>query len=511
MRPATKRIPAIENRTSGQRVTHIALLTLTMICILTMTLMLALVLTPMTLAATTSTTTEFEAQQMIARAEKSITDIKSSGHQTPLLDDLLVEMKLDMLYGDYDKVSETYNTTKSHIDKLTALEDMTKQIESLMEEAIGRGINITGVSVHYNIGVGEFKKNSFETAERELSTSKELLVNSLKNQSADMKSGLEALENLNLEQELGLSIINKSIAEVSQYEERDDYMNVFATLSKTSQMNESLHQIIILKETINRLEAEGKRTERFNDQMRELMTLFEEEDYAGLGILFNETQTIIYQAKEVVAGLAEIDQRLASPEVQGIDFTEAQELLEISKEELALENYEKSRDYMDRAKSLIEEIEKEHLLTTLINKSKAKYNPVKFLKENWLYIILGVLMLRFFTKVSMSAGKIAVYEHQIRKLEREQEVIIELMRGLQEEYYLTKEIDKDTYEAEKANFEQRSSEINKEFPVLTAKIKKEQDKLAKVFSFMIRSKKKRRKEKSEESKSKADNQTTKKR
>lgn len=440
-------------------------------------------------------TTELEASGMASRLTNQISNLKEESYPTTRLEDMLAEMKNKIANLDFEGAAETYNQTLAQIEKLRELKEEIIQIDALLAEAEARNINTTNIMRYYTLGMGDYQNNNFESAEPNLDASKQELVKELSPYSTEMKKSMVELLNLSIEKNATSKVLNDTITKIEEYEKKEDYVHIFIELSKLNILNKTTHQIISLSESLSRMKSEGKKTSRFDDSLQEMTMLLEAKDYDGFSQLYDNTTSIMDMTRNLASGISQAEEKLKSPDLEGIDLSEAEELLSISKSEYELENYEKAESYLQRAKERIADLEKEHVFMAILNRTKAQYDPIGFLKKYWLPIIIAAVLLYLLLKLSKSVFKIVIYDGQMRRLEHEQDTIVELMRQLQKDYYMTKEIDRDTYEAEKNNFEKRTSEINKEFPVMTAKIQKEQERLGRIFSITRRRKYKTAKEK----------------
>jgi len=427
-----------------------------------------------------SNTTQTEASLLISKLERNITSMKERGFNTPRLDDALADAKATYADRKFDQVLELYSESMLTISKMIYISNNLNITSMLLDEAKKRELNISESMSHYTLSLSEFRNNNIDTAQKEIMLSKELVSGQLMTESTKITTELKELAAALASTGINTNKVNRTTAEILAAERSKDFIKLFILASKISEMNKSIAELLAINEGMNQLEAEGYRTQRIKDTVAELESLLDAGEHSQISKRYNETMTLMGKIYSINADIKETEVKMISPELEGIDLTEASELLNTSKSEFELENYDKSEDYLARARASIEEAEQAHIFATILNKAKMRFNPILFIKKNWTYIIMMIIIGGIVIRVGGLFLILKQSEQRLAKLQKEQEAITELTKKLQEDYFREKVIDKETYTAENSNFEKRSTQISEEIPMLIIKIKEKHDKLAKM-------------------------------
>ncbi|MFH0869551.1 MAG: hypothetical protein V1866_00660 [archaeon] len=427
-----------------------------------------------------SNTTQTDASLLITKLERNITSLKERGFNTPRLDDALMDAKASYADRKFDQVLRLYSESILTISKMMYVSSEINMTSMLLDEAKKRELNISESMGHYTLSLSDFRNNNLDAAQKEIAQSKELVTDQLMTESTMIIADLKELAAALASTGINANAVNRTTADILAAERSKDFIRLFILASRISEMNTSIAGLLTIKEKMNRLEADGYSINRINDTIAELESLLDAGEYTQLSKRYNETISLIGKIYSVDKGIKKTEAGIGSPELAGIDLTEASELLNTSKSEFDLENYEKSEDYLARAKASLAEAEQANIFATILNKAKMRFDPISFLKKNWLSLILAILIGGIVIKVGGLFLVLKKSEQKLAKLKKEEEAITELMIKLQEEYFKEKIIDKDTYAAENNSFEKRLTQISEEIPLLIIRIKEKREKLAKM-------------------------------
>lgn len=435
--------------------------------------------------ASAANATKDDVSFMLSKLEKSISDLKSQGFNTIRLDDKLADMASQYANGRYDDAQRTYIESTSLITRMVYLTGLINSTGLLLEEAKKRGLETGDAGILYTAGTGEFRSNNFESAQVSLEKSQSLAIASLKNESAKIVEELKLMNATLSETGMSVPSLSKTIDEVVAAERANDMIRLFAAVRNIELISTSVSQLKAITQGIAELEEKGYRSGRAKDSLAEMSYILETGEYAAASELYNKTMAMIAKISLLDEELKNISDRLESPELTGIDFGETKDLINLSRSEFMLENYERSEEYLSQAKTSIEETEQAHIFTSILNKARAKFDLVGFLKRNWLKTIIILALLYAAVKAAMLIIRLKLDEKKLDSLKKEQAAIIDLTKKLQMDYYKHNVIDKETFLAESDNYEKRSTAISGEIPLLESSIKEKKEKIYKLREITI--------------------------
>ncbi len=444
-----------------------------------------LLLISLSVQASAQNATKDDVSFMLSKLEKSISDLKEQGLNTIRLDDSLAEMTSQYANGRYDDAAKTYAESTSMINRMVYLTRLINSTGLLLEEAKKRGLETGDAGSQYTAGVGEFRSNNFEAAQISLEKSQSLAVAALKNESKRIVEELKLMSASMNESGMSVPALDKTIEEVLAAERANDMIRLFTAVRDIGLINTSVSQVKALTQGIAELEENGYENSRAKDSLQEMTYFLEASDYSTASQLYNQTMTMIAKIPWLDEELKKTAARLESPELEGIELSEAEDLINLSSSEFLLENYEQAEDYLNQAKVNIEETEQEHIFTSILNKARAKFDIIGFLKRNWLKTIIILALLYAAARAAMFIIRLKLDEKKLDELKKEQLAIVDLTKKLQMDYFKHNVIDKDTFQGESDNYEKRSTTISGEIPLLESSIKEKKEKIYKLKEITI--------------------------
>ena len=149
------------------------------------------------------------------------------------------------------------------------------------------------------------------------------------------------------------------------------------------------------------------------------------------------------------------------------------------------QNYEKSEEYLTRAKDVIQEIQRKFLLQSIVNKANAKINIIDFVKNHWFGIIIWGIIIFFFIKIDIFMVNTVMLNKRLEKLTKEQETISSMMKQSQIDYYKNSILDKETFIKNAEESEKRQEEIKDEITMTNKKLSKNAQKFEKVKESIV--------------------------
>ncbi|MBN1156740.1 hypothetical protein JXA85_03930 [Candidatus Woesearchaeota archaeon] len=412
----------------------------------------------------------------IAILQENITSIGEQGFDVARFEDSINDMRSLKDAGENDKVMEKYYETVSLIRKMFYLNDLIEKDKVLIEEAERQGLNTTMALLYYNLGSNEFRNGNFESAEASLAKSDSAVIGLLSGKSGKAIERLKSIPQQVNDEEL-VKLLEKLVNETLLAEKNKDFSRLFITTASIEEINHSVISLEHLKSSIENLELAGYKTKRLRDSFAGMIELFRERKYDEVIIMYNSTVAIMEKIRYIENETASLTEETRRQEYNGIDFSEAEHYINSSLREFSFENYEKSEEYLVKAKSLASKIEQKHLFTSMLNRAKMRLNIVEFLKKNWWKIIVLLVIASAVAVTTYNLLLLKSLERNLENLRKEQHTITEMTKTLQLDYFKHKTIDNETYKEGYSDFDRRMSRIKEEIPLTEEKKKKIEERI----------------------------------
>lgn len=410
--------------------------------------------------------TQPEAGLALSRLTRDVDALRDEGYPTARFDDAVMDMQLLYAQGDYVSAMLREAETRRLIEAMLAFDGRRQTVEELLKEAERFGLDATGPRLSLTQAESEYGKLNYEGAKAHQARAFDDVILLLEPKSGEAMARASALA-AELEQAgIPLAKVNETVAGLEAAARERDYLSLFLLARDLESMDASIRSLIDLEREIALLRSEGYPTTRLRDRFLELERLFSEGSYPEFGVFYAETGRLIASVYATAELNARTRARIGAPEVLGIDFSRVEDLLVLSDEELALENYERARDYAKEASTLAEETEQDHLFMTVLNRAKGRLNLFAFLRVHWWQSLIVVSILSLLALVGLTLGKTEYLALRIRRLVHERETIRDLLTRLQWDYYKLHVIDKESFIATTNQYQQRLDTIDETLPLL---------------------------------------------
>ncbi len=423
-------------------------------------------------AAATANTTQQQADALLYKLTKEIAALGEQGYPTMRLNDSLQELRVADERKAYDEVAARYATTEALVTTMTTAKTLLDQSDALLDEAGRLGIATANASLLRTKAGSEYQIEDFEGAANDARAANALLLPALKQDAEQVLADAAALERDLAATNLTLTRPNETLVALRAAYAKGDYGQFFLLAEQLGALNDSARALITLRGQMDALAAQGRTTARFQDILAGMRQQFEQKDDAGLLAQYNATELLVASINGTLASNEATRARIAQPALQGIDFSEAEQLLNLSERELAIENYEQAASYAEQAASSVETTARQHLFVSAMNQARMRFDPLAFLRRNWWWLLLAGVLAVLAEKVGGRLLKIRLLERRIAALRKEQEAIVGLTRKLQWDYFKERAIDKDAYAAASAEYQKRADEIDEQLPLLELRLER---------------------------------------
>lgn len=154
-----------------------------------------------------------------------------------------------------------------------------------------------------------------------------------------------------------------------------------------------------------------------------------------------------------------------------IDFSSAVVLVETAEIAFNEERFDEAEELLS---TLDEEVDKIHSENTLVKTvyRAGRENVFTFVKNHWINIIITLSIIFVITILSYNRIRLRIYKIKLQNMMVEKEVLTDLIKKAQMDYYQHHKIAKKSYEIKFNSYKGRLATIKQQLPGLRVKIKK---------------------------------------
>jgi len=278
-------------------------------------------------------------------------------------------------------------------------------------------------------------------------------------------------------QEAGFNVvwINDTLIEAKKYFEGEDYTALLQDIRKISDSEAREKAKTLLMEAQKKIGVPVdykkvlEKTKAINERK---IKAYEITDYIRASELrideIKEAEQQIETPKKNTVGRAF---GLGMSYSETIDTTPIDEILSNAETEFKEERYDNAVELLAQIEPKIDEIKSENTLVKTIYRA-GKDNIISFIKENYpiLLMFLGLLLVTFI--LTYNRIMMAVLRRKIKDMKIEKDVVMELMKKAQRDYFAKGDITKQTFEIKMAHYKDKMAEIKQKLPVAETLLEK---------------------------------------
>ncbi len=156
--------------------------------------------------------------------------------------------------------------------------------------------------------------------------------------------------------------------------------------------------------------------------------------------------------------------RLKEFKQQGLDTSEAEEILANAVNEFENERFENIEDILSSVDTKLIELSAETTIVKTIYRA-GKENITSFIKDRYRELLLLLGSLLVIAILLYNRIMIAILRHRIRDMKVEKDVLLDLMKESQTDYFVKGNITGETFKINISNYEKRFVELKQKLPV----------------------------------------------
>jgi hypothetical protein len=156
---------------------------------------------------------------------------------------------------------------------------------------------------------------------------------------------------------------------------------------------------------------------------------------------------------------------------EGLDASEAGKILTDAQDEFDDERYTETAVLVGKVDDKLSEIRAEATFARTVYRA-GKETAANFVRENWEKLAIAAAIILVIFLLFLNQIKIRILKSNIRNVKVEREVLNELIKRAQNDYYTKQNISKQTFDIKMLNYKERAIEIKRELPVMEDRLKK---------------------------------------
>ncbi len=154
-----------------------------------------------------------------------------------------------------------------------------------------------------------------------------------------------------------------------------------------------------------------------------------------------------------------------------IDFSSVITLINSAEISFNEERFDEAEEILSTLNYEVDLIQSENTLVKTVYRA-GRENIFTFIKDHWINILITVLIILGISVLSYNRIRLRIYKVKFQNMKVEKEVLMDLIKKAQLDYYQNHKIDKKNYEIKFNSYKDRVSSIKRQLPGLRAKIKK---------------------------------------
>jgi len=284
------------------------------------------------------------------------------------------------------------------------------------------------------------------------------------------------------EQGFGIVWVNDTLIEAKKYFEGENYTALLGDIKGIEDLErrEKARSLLIeaqkkigvpvdYKKVLEKTKAINERKKRsyeIIDYIRAAELRIEETEVK----LREELLSSIFRGS--ITGAAVVDTgNLTHMAEDGLDMTSASELLDKAKIEFKEERFEDTINLLNDVEPKINEIKAENTVAKTAYRA-GKETTINFIKEYYIAIIAGLIIITSIFLLFYNRVMVRILKRKIHDMNVEEEVLMDLIKKAQSDYYSKGIIPKQNYEIKLSKYKERILEIKHQLPVIQARLKK---------------------------------------
>jgi len=235
--------------------------------------------------------------------------------------------------------------------------------------------------------------------------------------------------------------------------------------------SEAKLEITLAEEAVLSMKENGFSTKFSSDALSEAKKAFEAANYDVAVKESGFAMSRVERAFEIGDSLAALDLRIQDVEAKQLDVSKAREMRAAAIEAFSNENYDEAEEFVFIANNELNNVEAEYSIL------RARYNAARdnfgaYVQMNWLVLTVAIVLIAISVGIMYYTSFAFLTRRNLKNLELEKEVLSDLEKKAQEDYFNRRIISRSTYDLRINAYRKRSLEIDDLVPVLRSRIER---------------------------------------
>lgn len=182
----------------------------------------------------------------------------------------------------------------------------------------------------------------------------------------------------------------------------------------------------------------------------------------------NDRKAMAYEINDLIRAS---ELRINEFAQQGLDTSEIDAILSNAADEFENERYENAEDLLKSIEDELIDLSAETTLVRTVYRA-GRENIAVFVKEHYKGLLLTLVLFLITAVFLYSRIMVAILRHQILDMKVEKEVLEDLMKKAQTDYYAKTSISKQSFEIKMSKYKERLAELKRKLPVVESQLEK---------------------------------------
>lgn len=413
-----------------------------------------------------------DAAESIKISINAINYMKNLGLGVERVNDLLEDAKISEKKGDYGRVVDISNQIIEFKETAISLTDKINELKSLNENAKSIGINTSSVEKLLEEGIVEFEINNYELAQENIDESLRRINEILRDELMSLNNVLnDLIDKLNFE-EIEISIIYDLSEQLNSRIVNKEFYDISVIKNEVNGLNKSIHNLIQIKYIIQEMLDNEFTITRIDDLYKESKLTIELGSYDRAEEIYRDVLDTENKAFEVSNSFISTQRLLEELDGQDLEVSHLYEKFHEAYNKFTINDYEEAESIVEEINTEGEALKASNLIFGVITKSELKFNLISFIQKYWLIMVIILVFLIIFVLFFYTKVYDAILMNRIRKLRKEREAIINMIKKYQEDYFKKKILSKESYNTAVDEYQERELKIKELIPILESKLSK---------------------------------------
>jgi len=246
---------------------------------------------------------------------------------------------------------------------------------------------------------------------------------------------------------------------------------VSLAISQNATSTEAVQAIAQAEKDMKEMQDAGFGIVFINDTLLEARNALNKTDYE---LVIEKTRLISerkLQAYNISDSLRALELGIKELEALNLNISKVRELLNKSMTTFQEERYEEAEELIEEAYAELNSKRAEATIVQVRIRA-VRENIISFVRENWLHLIIGIASSSAIGYIIYNRIMIIRTKNQIKDLGIEQEVLKNLMKRAQSDYFQKRTLTRGSYEIKIKKYKERMLETKELLPVLKARVEK---------------------------------------